>query len=53
MFTLSQGKQDEKKCSLRVAVVDTTAYYVLLGMDFTAGVGGMVDSWGENFFYRY
>lgn len=26
---------------------------VLLSMDFIVGVGGLVDSWGENFHYRY
>ena len=52
-FPLNHGKVDEKRCSITVAVVDTNAYCVLLSMEFIAGVGGMVDSWGENFHYRF
>ena len=48
-FTLNRGF-DEKSCKILAAVVDTDAYCVLLSMPFIAGV---VDTLGENFYYRY
>ena len=52
-FTLNHGKTNEAKCMIPAAVIDTDAYCVLLSMHFIAGVGGVVDTWGENFHYRY
>ena len=34
-------------------MVDTTAYCALLGMDFLAGVEGVVDTWVEKFSYLH
>lgn len=50
-FTLHHSKVNEKRCSIITAMVDTNAYSVILGMEFIAGVRGMVGSWGENFHF--
>ena len=39
-FTLARGTSQERRCSLRATVVDTTAFCALLCMDIVAGVGG-------------
>ena len=52
-FTLNDGKFNETKFKIPAAVIDTNAYSVLLSMHFIACVGSMVDSWGENFHYRF
>lgn len=45
VFTLARGTPQERRCSLKATVVNTTTYCALLGMDFAAVVGGVIDTW--------
>ena len=53
VFTPARGTPQERRCSLKATVVDTTAYFVLLGMVFDAGVREVIDTWAKTFSNRY
>ena len=53
VFTLARGTPEERRCFLKAMVVDTTAYCSLLGMDFVAGEGEVIDTWAEIVSHRY
>ena len=46
-FTLARGTPLERRKYSKATVVDTTAYCALLGMDFVARVGGVIDTCDE------
>ena len=51
-FTLARGTDHECMVELHATVVDTTAYDVILGMEFVAAVRGAYDAYTEQFTYR-
>lgn len=51
-FALARGTPHMYTVWLFVTIVDTTAYDVLLGMEFMTTVGGAHDSYTEKFKYR-
>ena len=52
-FTLGRGTPHEQSELLYVTVVETTAYDVLLGMEFMTAFGGAYDTYTEMFKYRW
>ena len=52
-FTLGRGTNHALSVLLHVTVVDTTAYDVLLGIEFMTAVRGAYDSYTEMFTYRW
>ena len=52
-FTLARGTEHEHVVELHATVVDTTAYDVILGMEFVAAVRGAYDSYTEKITYRW
>ena len=52
-FTLARGTDHEHVVELHATVVDTTAYDVILGMEFVAAVRGAYDAYTELFTYRW
>lgn len=52
-FTLARGTDHEHVVELHAIVVDTTAYDVILGMEFVAAVRGAYDAYTELFTYRW
>ena len=52
-FTPGRGTEHEMVIETVVTVVDTTAYDILLGMDFVAAALGGYDSYTELFTYRW
>ena len=51
-FTLARGTDHECMVELHATVVDTTTYYVILGMEFVAAVRGAYDAYTKQFTYR-
>ena len=51
-FTLGRGTDTLCVVDLTATVVDTTAYDVLLGMEFVKAVKGIYDAYTERFSYR-
>ena len=51
--TLARVTEHEHVVELHATVVDTTAYDVILGMEFVAAVRGAYDSYTEKFTYRW
>ena len=52
-FTLSRGTSQMCTIEVEATIVDTTAYDVLLGMEFVAAMCGAYDSYTEMFTYRW
>ena len=52
-FTLARGTDHECVVELHATVVDTTAYDVILGMEFVAAARGAYDAYTEQFTYRW
>ena len=52
-FTLGRGADHVSVVELDATVVDTTAYDVILGMEFVAAVMGAYDAYTEQFMYRW
>ena len=52
-FTLGRGSTNSCTVELHVTVVDTTAYDMLLGMEFVRAFNGAYDSYTELFSYRW
>ena len=51
--TLARGTDHECMVELHATVVDTTAYDVILGMEFVATVRGAYDAYTKQFTYRW
>ena len=51
-FTLGRGSTNSCTIELHVTVVDTTAYDMLLGIEFMRAFNGVYDSYTELFSYR-
>ena len=51
-FTMARGTDHECMVELHATVVGTTAYDVILGMEFVAAVRGAYDAYTEQFTYR-
>ena len=52
-FTPARGTDHECVVELHAIVVDTTAYDVILGMEFVAAARGAYDAYTEQFTYRW
>ena len=52
-FTLGRSTEHVLMVELEVTIVDTTAYDILLGMDFITAVKGAYDAYTEKFSYRW
>ena len=52
-FTLGRGTDKLCVVELHATVVDTTAYDVILGMEFVTAVKGAYDAYTERFTYRW
>ena len=52
-FTLGRGTDKLCVVELHATVVDTTAYDVILGMEFVTAVRGAYDAYTEKFTYRW
>ena len=52
-FTLGRGSTKSCTLELHVTIVDTTAYDMLLGMEFVRAFNGVYDAYTELFSYRW
>ena len=52
-FTQGRGTANSASVELQVTVVDTTAYDMLLGMDFVREFNGVYESYTEKFSYKW
>ena len=51
-FVLSRGTTQELRVSLHAVILDTNAYYAILGMEFISAVKGRCNSYTEMFKYK-